>query len=144
MSDLAKMILLMLCINFGIGILIQGVPYFQAHPESTYGLTYDATTLNTFNSSVNGDVNVDKVDSGGFFNRLVDIITLGYLTKFKDAINQVIFLATGFIGLLKTLFGGYFDPGFSSFFFGTLTTFVWIMYGLFVVELITGRRLTDW
>jgi hypothetical protein len=144
MSDLAKMILLMLCINFGIGIIIQGMPYFQLHPEATYGLSYDATMTNTFNNSVNGDVSVDKVDSGGFFNRLVDIITLGYLTKFKDAVSQIIFLGTGFIGLTRSLFGGYFDPTFANFFFGTLTTLIWIMYGLFVVELITGRRLTDW
>lgn len=144
MSDLAKMILLMLCINFAIGIIMQTMPYFQAHPEDTYGLSYDGNTINTFNQSISGEINADKVDSGGFFNRLIDIITLGYMTKFKNAIQQIIFLGTGFVGLLKAIFGGYFDPTLSNFIFGTMTTFVWCMYGLFVIELITGRRLTDW
>ena len=96
------------------------------------------------NDTISGEVSADKVDSGGFFNRLIDIITLGYFTKFKNAIGTILSLPTGLVTLLENVFGGFFSPTMNTFIFGGFRTIIWIMYSLMFIELITGRRLTDW
>jgi hypothetical protein len=144
MNDLAKMILWFLALNFAIGITLMLVPAFNTNPETTMGMQYDSTMMATFNNSIAGEVSADKVDSGGFFNRLIDIITLGYFTKFKNGIGAMLSMPTGIITLLENIFSGFFSPTISSFIFGGFRTIIWIMYSLMFIELITGRRLTDW
>jgi hypothetical protein len=144
MDAIFKIIIFTFMLNLSVGILTlipDSTGNHMIFNSSAQPLIYKEGMTTDFQNGLSGDVN----PSGGalswtsnVFNRIVDVITLGYGNKIKETLNRYLF---GFVVVLESVFGGMMTSGLNLLIFGGLKTLITILYIVGVIEFFTGKRI---
>lgn len=144
MDAIFKIIIFSFLLNLSVGILTlipDATGNHMMFNSSEQSLIYKENMTTAFETGLSGDVN----PSGGslswttnVFNRIVDVITLGYGNKIKETLNTYLF---GFVTVLEAVFGGMMTSSLNFIIFGGLKTLIIILYIVGVIEFFTGKRI---
>jgi len=151
MNMVFRLMAFMLIFNISIGIMLTAIPAFEDNAISTGGIgTYNANYSTGFTTSTKEVINPNGVveDAGDANYRVLDMINLGFIKRFLNAVDKYLF---GFIRLLYSLIGGYMDEGLRNFLFGppgypalgVLQIMMTVAYIFGAIKLWTGKDLTE-
>lgn len=140
MNWIFKLAIFNLSLNFAVGLMLVVFPAFTQYP--TGGLTYDNQIGNEFESNMAGAIQPtgeleDKQDA---IARVLDMMTLGFVTKFLNAVNALMF---GFWNQLENLLGSFMEDNVRTYIFTTLKVFISIGYILGAFYLWTGKEINQ-
>jgi len=139
-----------LSINFALGLLVILIPQFTTL-AATGNLQFDPTMTGEFTSGINGSINPSGVleDKGNAIYRLLDTINLGFIAKFLNTVENLIF---GFANIMSDLFKEKMaidNPTLANLLFGDglnpgmIRIIITIVYTLTAVSFWTGKDLDD-
>ena len=100
MKAVLKLMMFSILLNLSVGLMITALPIFEENPEYRGGLGYDEAGLIDFSNSLNGTINPtgDLEDSSNAFDRLLDKLNIGIISKILRVIDKYMF---GFINILQ-------------------------------------------
>jgi hypothetical protein len=142
MNGMMKIVIFILCLNFGIGVLslVPGLDLSQ-QPQLQGGLVYDGTYSSNFTTILGENPNVQNDVSSGWFNSILDIVGLGFISRILDVLNQYLY---GFISqLLIPIFGVYLPETLATLVFGAAYTIITIIYIFGAISLFINKDLTQ-
>ena len=128
-------------LNIAVGIMITALPGVFT-PGNVGGLKYNSTYADGFNSQLGEEITSQNEleDTSDQFDRVLDVLTLGFLFRFIDQVRLYMF---GFIEMLYLIFGPYLEEGMRNFLFGppigVLKTALIFAYTIAAISLFTGR-----
>lgn len=136
------MLIFCISMNFATLIIPKFIPIF-AIPQYTgsmpqYDENLSQAAFNFKNTSANPDTTL--IDKGNFIYRVLDLLNIGLIQKFVDMIDTYLY---AFPRLLRTMLSPMMTEEQSLVVFGTLYSFVSIIYGLSIFEWWTGRRVSE-
>ena len=145
-----KIMAFTLSINFALGLLVLLIPEFVAL-GATGDLNYDPTMTGEFTNNINGSINPSGVleDRGNAIYRLLDTINLGFIAKFLNVVEDLIY---GFANIMSDLFKEKMsidNPTLANFIFGDgfnpgmIRVIITIVYTLTAISFWTGKDLDD-
>ena len=156
MNTVFKLMAFSIMLNFAVGIMLVAV--VDKDGESVFdigdsgGLSYDDNYTSGF-VGLEKDLNPSSVveDSGNALYRLLDTLTLGFISKFLNTIDNYMF---GFINMLKALFDSGLraqNPTLANMLFGNpnllnvgvLKSLLTVAYIIGAFSLWTGKNLDD-
>lgn len=141
MKIVFKLMMFSIVLNFAVGIMLTAIPVFD---DVVYkgGVIYEGDNYATaFNSSMGGTINpIGSLENlGDAFDRLLDKIGLGAISKLLNAIDNYMF---GFVRMLENLFANSLDPNLRIMIFNiVLRPMITIGYILGAWWLWTGKDL---
>ena len=154
MRNTFKLILFALVLNIATGLVttaavnVSGLQVFESQDTARVP-GYDADGTAFFTGEFEGTLNPGGVaeDKGNLVFRLLDVISLGYVSKIMSILDHYLF---GFINFLEKFIGRWLVPslhlllfGVEDFSFGLLKTLLLIGYALAGFELWTNKTITD-
>lgn len=154
MKNVFKLILFALVLNIATGIVTAAAVNFAGDevfsPEDTARVpVYDANGTAFFINGFEGSLEPGGVaeDKGNLVFRLLDVISLGYVSKILTALDHYLF---GFVNFLDTFVGRWMVPTLHTLLFGSglvpglLQTLLFVGYILAGFELWTNKNITDY
>jgi hypothetical protein len=142
MNGMIRITVFVLCLNFAIGVLalIPGLDLTQ-QPQLQGGLVYTSGYSENFTTILGENPNVQNDVSSGWFNSILDIVGLGFISRILDVLNQYLY---GFLSqLLIPIFGPYLPETLASIIFTTGYTVITILYIFGAISLFINKDLTQ-
>jgi len=139
-NTIFKLMAFSLLLNFSVGIMYTAVPAFT--PEFRGGMNYNESYSDGFTVGMNGTVtpNGNLQDEGDSIYRVLDTLTLGFVSRFISAVDRYLF---GFIQVLEGLLGGLMGDALNTMVFGSLRVIISICYIIGAWTRWTGKDKQD-
>jgi len=150
MNMIFKLMIFSIVLNAAAGIMINAVvdsdgDKIFSETWMTGGVSYNANYTTTFESNMGEYINPngELEDQGDAGYRILDMLGLGFLIKFKNVVFDYMF---GFVKILRATLGGLLDAGtgdttVSNVVFGTLQSIIFVGYVLGIYMLFTGKDI---
>jgi len=142
MNTMMKIVIFVLCFNFAIGLL-SNVPglNFSNRNELYGGLVYNGEFSSNFTGTLADRPNIQNDAGSGWFNSILDIVGLGFISRILDVLNQYLY---GFISqLVRPIFGPYIPNPLNTIIFTTAYTVITIIYIFGAISLFINKDLTQ-
>jgi len=135
-----------LMLNLATGLVFDIIPEFNTFIDLTDKYTYDEHGSDLFVGGLKNEVRPSGgavEDKGSALWRVLDMINIGFITKFFQYIINYLF---GFVKFLGIMLGGWLEPGMWKFLFspliGVLYDIMWIVYIIAGFSAWTGRDIS--
>lgn len=131
--------------NISIGLVMQFLPDTSVLNPTPAGITYNADSMNNFNTEMEKQVNPSSIiqDASMQIWRIIDMVTLGILTRVVD-LGKTYFLAgTDVIIKMYELVAGNEGSALKEFLRGTLNSLTIFLYTIAFINLITGKNVVE-
>lgn len=107
MKAVFKLMVFSIMLNFAVGIMLTAFPIFETRGD-TGGLEYSETYGEPFTTTMEDEIRPsgELEDAGDSIYRVLDTLSLGFISKFLTAVDTYMF---GFINFLDKILGSALD-----------------------------------